>query len=168
MSLLSICQWLQNTDWATAIRQSSWVYPILLASHLTGIALFGGMLLVSDIRLRGFALTKVPIAEVVGRLRPWKRVGLIWMISFGFLLFSAKAARYYINPYFTTKIILLLLTGVHAMVFRRRVYSRTVEFDRMGAVPSEARTAAWISLALWLAIIVMGRMIGYYELPDEP
>jgi hypothetical protein len=168
MSLLSILQWLQNTDWATAIRQSSWVYPIILASHLTGIALFGGLLLVSDLRLLGFTLTKLPISEVTGRLRPWKRVGLIWMITFGFLLFSAKAAQYYINPYFDTKIILLLLAGVHALVFRRSVYNRTVELDGVAILPTEAKAAAWISLALWLAIIVMGRMIGYYELPNEP
>jgi hypothetical protein len=168
MSLLSTCQWLQNTDWATAIRQSRWVYPAILASHLTGIALFGGLLLVSDLRLLGFALTKIPISEVSGRLRPWKRLGLIWMISFGFLLFSAKAAKYYINPYFDTKVILLLLTGVHASVFRRSVYDRTAELDEMVELPSQARVAAWISLALWLTIIVMGRMIGYYELPNEP
>jgi len=168
MSLLSICQWLQNTDWATAIRQSSYVYPVILASHLTGIALFGGLLLVSDLRLLGFALTKIPISEVTGRLRPWKRVGLIWMIIFGFLLFSAKAAGYYINPYFDTKVILLLLAGVHALVFRRSVYNRTAELDEMAELPNQARVAAWISLALWLTIIVMGRMIGYYELPNEP
>jgi hypothetical protein len=168
MFFLSLCQWLQNTNWATAIRQSSWVYPIILASHLTGIALFGGMLLVSDLRLLGFALTKVPISQVVGRLRPWKRVGLIWMVTFGFLLFAAKAARYYINPYFDAKVILLLLTGVHAWIFRRSVYNRTAEFDGITELPGKAKAAAWISLALWLAIIIMGRMIGYYELPDEP
>ena len=58
MSMLGLCQWLANTDFATALRGSSWVYPIVLTSHLVVLALFGGMLLMSDLRLLGFALTE--------------------------------------------------------------------------------------------------------------
>jgi hypothetical protein len=168
MSLLTLCQWLQSTDLGTSVRESSYAYPVILSSHLTGIALFGGMLVVSDLRLLGFALTGLPIAEVTGRFRLWKRIGLIWMITFGFLLFSAKADKYYLNPYFWTKVSLLLLTAVHAVAFRGSVYSRTAEMDAAGFVPARARLAAWLSLGLWAGILIAGRMIGYYELPNEP
>lgn len=168
MSLFTLCQWLQSTDLGTSIRESSYVYPVILSSHLTGIAVFGGMLVMSDLRLLGFALTSLPISEVAGRFCFWKRVGLIWMIAFGFLLFSAKATKYFENPYFAMKVGLLLLTAVHALVFRGSVYSRTNEMDAAGVVPSRARLAAWLSLCLWAGILIAGRMIGYYELPNEP
>ena len=47
MTLLAIFQWLQSTEVATALRESSWVYPIVMATHLTGMALFGGMILIT-------------------------------------------------------------------------------------------------------------------------
>jgi hypothetical protein len=168
LSLQAMCEWLQGTDMGTAIRQSSYAYPIILSSHLTGIALFGGMLVMSDLRLLRFALTDLSLAEVTGRLRLWKRLGLVWMITFGFLLFSAKAAQYYMNPYFRTKVILLLLTGVHAFVFRGSVYNRLAEIDKADAIPAKAKAAAWLSFGLWAGILVFGRLIGYYELPNEP
>src|SRR5665213_2707133 len=40
-----IVQWLQNMSLATAIRESAIVFPVILSLHLTGMGLFGGMLL---------------------------------------------------------------------------------------------------------------------------
>jgi len=121
----------------------------------------------SDMRLLGFALTDLPVSQVVGRLRPWKRLGLVLMLTVGFFLFAAKAVDYYGNPYFRVKITLLLLAGVHALIFRSRVYSRTYEFDGMARLPREAKAAAWISLVLWVSIVCAGRAIGYYEAPGS-
>lgn len=165
MFLLSICQWLQSTDFGTGIRESTLLYPVILTTHLAILAVFGGMVLMSDMRLLGFALTNFPVSQVVGRLRIWKRVGVSLMICIGFLLFSAKAVEYYANPYFRIKIGLLILAGVHGLVFRGRVYDKTTEMDAMPNLPGDAKTAAWISLVLWTCIIVAGRMIGYYEVP---
>jgi hypothetical protein len=88
-------QWLESTPFCTAIRESSDVYPIILTTHLACLAVFGGMLLMSDMRLLGLALTDFPVSQIVGRFRVWKRVGLLAMIAMGLLLFSAKATEYY-------------------------------------------------------------------------
>ena len=55
MSLLSVFQWLQQTDFATALRESALVYPTVMATHLTGMALFGGMIFLTDLRILGIA-----------------------------------------------------------------------------------------------------------------
>jgi len=69
MSLLEIAQWIQNTDWATYIRMSGYVYPAILSTHLTGIALFGGAILITDLRLLGIVLRDQPVSDVVEQLR---------------------------------------------------------------------------------------------------
>jgi hypothetical protein len=168
MSLSGFFQWLENTGFCTALRESSNVFPIILTCHLAILAVFGGMLMMSDMRLLGFALTGFPVSQIVGRLRFWKRVGLAMMLTMGVLLFSAKAAEYYENPWFRAKVILLALTGVHALVFRGSVYNRTAKFDRMPELPTEAKIAAWLSLALWMSILVCGRAIGYWDAPGSP
>jgi hypothetical protein len=80
------------------------------------------------------------------------------MVTSGLLPASARADYYYPNTYFRIKLILLALIGVHAAVFRRRVYGK-----RSVPVPRTGRLAACLSLALWIGILSMGRWIAYFE-----
>jgi hypothetical protein len=125
------------------------------------------MILMTDLRLLGLAMTSHPVSSVINSLRPWKRVGGVIMITCGVLLASSKAEGYYPNPYFWTKLTLLALVGVHALVFRPTVYNKAAELDSAPVIPTRAKAAAILSLVLWLGIMTMGRMIGYYEPPRE-
>ena len=170
MSLLSFCQWLQSIGFLSDIRESALVYPVIMTTHLSCIALFGGMILMTDMRLLGLALTKYSVTEVVGALRPWKRVGFCIMIAMGLLLAGSEAEKYYHNPYFWMKLSMLLMVGVHAVIFRPTVYNRTEEIDRAPKIPGRAKAAAVLSLVIWLSVLSLGRLIGYYEgeKPQQP
>jgi hypothetical protein len=165
MSLLSIAQWAQATDFFTAIRGSWDVYPIIMSSHLAGIALFGGTILATDLRLLGVALGKRPVADVVGQLRPLKHLGLTIVVICGILMLGSKAEEYYYNIFFRAKMTILALIVIHALVFRPSVYSRAAEFDRTGVIPGRAKLAACLSLLLWTSMVICGRGIGYIEPP---
>ena len=80
----------------------------------------------------------------------------------GVLLGGAKLDKYYDNPYFQLKLLFLLLVGVHALVFHRSVYGNAAELDRAPAIPPIAKTAACLSLVLWISILSFGRWIAYY------
>lgn len=167
MSAAEIANAIQNTDFFTAMRESELVYPIVLSLHLSSIALFGGMILMTDLRLLGFAMQKRSVTDVVCQLRIWKYVGFIIMVSCGIMLAGAKFGSYYDNPYFQLKMTLLALVGVHAWVFHRSVYGNTLNLDRAPAIPRVAKVAACLSLALWLGIMSCGRWIAYYERPED-
>jgi hypothetical protein len=158
--------WLYTAQVFTDLRESALVYPIVLSLHLTFIALFGGLILVTDLRLLGYAMKSYPAADVVNGLRPWKHLGITLMVLAGFLLGAAKADNYYPNPFFWTKLTLLLAAGVHAIVFRKSVYAKAEEFDRTGVIPGNAKMAAWLSLIIWTSIACMGRLIAYWEPPQ--
>jgi len=145
------------SEFFTAIRESAMAYPVILSIHLSAIALFGGAILITDLRLLSVALTDCPASTLIRQLRPWKQVGFVVMAASGILLAGAKAAAYVGNPYFQVKLILLALVGVHALVFRRRVYG-----EAGTSTPRAAKLAAYLSLALWLAIVSAGRLIAYY------
>jgi uncharacterized membrane protein len=170
MSLLSLFQWIQSVGFLTQLRESAIVYPIVMTTHLSCIAVFGGMILMTDMRLLGLALNKYTVSEVVSGLRLWKRVGFVIMVSMGALLAGSEAEKYYHNPYFWTKMTFLALVGVHALVFRPRVYNQTEEIDRVPQIPARAKAAAVLSLVIWTGVLTMGRLIGYYEgyKPDAP
>ena len=164
MSLLPLFQWLQQTDIATALRESALVYPTVMATHLTGMALFGGMIFLTDLRILGIAMRGTSVSDVVTQFRPWKRAGLVLVASCGIMLAWSKAEFYYHNPFFWAKMTLLTLVGVHALVFRKSVYNNTAELDRAPVMPTNAKVAASLSLALWIGLVSTGRLIGYYEL----
>ena len=165
MSLLTFAQWVQSKDWATAIRGSWYVYPTILSLHMCAIALFGAMIITTDLRLLGVVMRKRPVADVVDQLRIPKRIGFLLVATCGLLLTSSKAEEYYYNVLFWTKMSLLALVAVHALVFRGSVYSRAAEFDRAARVPGRAKLAACLSLLLWISIACAGRGIGYIEPP---
>ncbi|MBV9743190.1 MAG: hypothetical protein JO099_05455, partial [Acidobacteriia bacterium] len=89
-----------------------------MSTHLTCIAVFGGMILMTDLRLLGVAMTDRSITEVVGKFRLWKRVGFCIMVTMGALLASSEAVKYTPNPFFWAKMTFLALIGIHALIFR--------------------------------------------------
>ncbi len=159
--MLSFCQWLQSTAFFTAMRGSGIVYPTILSLHVLAIAMFGVMILVTDIRLLG-GMRKYPIAEMLDKLRTPKRVGFTLIVTCGLLLFGAKAEEYYYNVFFRAKMIILLLILIHAALFRAGVYRNGAAFDA-GGLTGRARLAGASSLVLWFAMMICGRGIGYIE-----
>jgi hypothetical protein len=163
--LLSFALWIQATDFFTYLRGSGYVYPAVLSLHMVALATFGGMILMTDLRMLGLAMRNHPVSDVVDQLRMTKRWGLVFIATCGILLAGCKAEEYYYNIFFRMKLLLLLLVIVHAVAFRGVVYRRAAEMDRAGRVPGIAKLAAVLSLLLWAAIACMGRGIGYIDPP---
>lgn len=163
--ILSLAQWIQSTAFFTALRQSWYVYPVVMSTHLLGIALFGGMVLLTNLRLLGLAMRDRSVSDLVDQLRVSKRIGLIVIAACGILLLGSKAEEYYYNIFVRLKLSLVALMFVHGWYFRRSVYYNAAEMDRAGAVPGRAKVAAALSLLLWTAIACAGRGIGYIDPP---
>ena len=159
MTIVSMLEWVESTDLSTAIREGALPYPILGGIHLLGIALFGGMLLATDLRLLGWAMQRRPVSDIVQQFQPWKRVGFVLVVASGLLLAWAEPQKLYRSPAFWIKIALFVLVGVHAFVFRPGVYENTARLD--AAVTPQARLAAALSLILWAGLIISGRLIAF-------
>jgi len=163
-SLLSFAQWVQDTGFFTYVRGSTFFYPITLSLHMCGIAMFGGMILLGDLRMLGIAMTNRKASDFIDQLRMPKRFGLLLMVVCGVLLAGSKAEEYYYNVFFRTKMVLLLCVALHAVIFRG-VYANTVALDEARVMPGQAKLAAAISLLLWTSLVIAGRGIGYIEPP---
>ena len=160
---MTIAQSLENVSFLSSFAESVLAYPIVLSIHLADIALFGGMILMTNLRLLGLTFNSVPISRMVTGLRPWKRVGGTIQIATGLLLAASEATKYAPNPFFWTKMIILGLIGIHALIFRPIVYNRTEELDSLAVIPASVKVAAVLSLVLWTAMFTMGRLIAYWE-----
>lgn len=166
MSILELFRWIQDTAPMTAFRESALVYPIVMTGHLTGMALFGGMIAITDLRLLGWAMRSTSIQDVVEQLRIWKRIGFVLVVGCGAMLLGSKAELYYYNPFYWTKMALLMLVGVHAFVFRG-VYRNPAALDSASKVPGKAKLAACLSLLIWIGLVTAGRSIAYWDVPED-
>ena len=165
---MPIAESLQSIGFLTDFRESALVYPVVMSTHLACIAVFGGMILMTDLRLLGLAMTHRSIGEVVAKFRVWKRIGFCIMVTMGALLASSEAVKYRPNPFFWAKMAFLVLIGIHALIFRPLVYNNTDAIDRSPTVPRPAKLAGALSLVLWFGVLTFGRLIGYYEGPGSP
>jgi len=159
MSLHAILQSIEDTGLSTTIREGALPYPIIGGVHLLGIALFGGMVLVTDLRLLGCAMRRRPVSDLIRQFRPWKQLGFVIVVASGLLLAWAEPLKLYRSPSFWVKIVFLLLVGVHAWIFHASVYGNPLPLDK--AVTPRARLAAALSLLLWAGLIVSGRLIAF-------
>jgi Family of unknown function (DUF6644) len=162
MTLTAIGRSIQDLSLFTAVRESVYVYPLVLSMHLACIATFGGLILLTNLRLLGWTLTDIPADALIASLRPWKQVGFAIMVTCGVLLGGSKASEYLINPFFQAKMALLGGLAVHGLYFGRRVY----RVDARLMSVRQARAAAVLSLVLWTSVISMGRWIAYYDPPS--
>jgi hypothetical protein len=163
--LLSFARWIQFTTLFSALRPSWYVYPIVMSTHLLGIALFGGLILMTDLRLLGLVMTKYPVTDMIEQLRWPKRIGFVVVATCGILMLGCKAEEYYYNAFVRIKLPLIALVFVHGWVFRKSVYHNTEDIDRSPRIPGRVKLAASLSLLLWTCIVCAGRGIGYIDPP---
>jgi hypothetical protein len=151
---------LQSTGIATALRQSFWVYPLVNAGHIVGLALLFGAIVPLDLRLLGFWPT-IPITAMSRILLPVAITGLVLAVSTGALLFSVRAVEYVQIPLFWLKFSLIATAIANALLLRLSASWAVYRDSELLATAPRLQRAGALSIALWLAVILTGRMIGY-------
>jgi len=158
----TVAQAVYDTSWATAIRESEVVFPVLEGIHVLGLALVAGTIAVVDLRLLGLVLRGAPAGEVERRIVPITWAGFVVMAVTGSLLLASEAAKIVHNPALWVKLVALTLTGVNVAVFHFRAKPLLRAALPDAPVPAPARAGAAVSLALWLVVIAAGRAIAYF------
>jgi hypothetical protein len=119
------------------------------------------MTVMIDLRLLGASFMATPVSQVYRRLAPWMVSGFAVMVVSGGLLFYAAPVKTYLNIFFRLKMIFLLMAGLNVIMFHL-ITSRTMpRWDVGERPPLRVQLAGGVSLALWAAIAVCGRMIAY-------
>jgi len=135
----------------------AYTYPVILSLHILALAFFGGMIVVTDLRLLGVGMRSYSISEIVNGLRVPKRFGFALAAVCGVLLLAWGSMQYSWSRWFWIKITLLVLVAVSYLKFRRDVYNNAAELDRAAKIPRRAKLAAVLSLLLWTGVACAGR-----------
>jgi len=152
---------LEQSAFGAAIRQSTWLFPAANVGHILALALFAGALAVMDVRLLGGLAATSP-ARVLMRARSAAIAAFVMLAVTGFMQFSADASHLIINPVFQIKLALIGLGLVNLAIFEFGVKRSVVDLSPGVAMPASAKTAGFMSLAIWLVVAACGRTIAYF------
>ena len=143
---------------AHALKSSRYVYPVVNAVHILGLATLFGSILALDLRLLG-GFRSVPAQPVARFLPRIAAIGLSVAIVTGALLFTVEPQDYAANPAFLAKAALVGVATAHALyVHRTRAWQSLAQ---SGDIGSGLRVSAAVSLTLWTAAILAGRFIAF-------
>ena len=144
---------------AAFLRSSVYIYPLVNALHILGLALLVGTIAALDARVLGFART-VPLGDAARLLLPVTIGGLLLAVLAGAALFVVKPQEYAANPVFLVKLGLIVLAVANALWLRLRT-DWAVALGG-GPVAAGVKLSAVLSLLLWISVLTAGRMIAFF------
>ncbi|HEX8031134.1 MAG TPA: hypothetical protein VF491_21850 [Vicinamibacterales bacterium] len=134
---------------------SIWAYPTILTLHTFGLAIVVGVNAVIDVRLLGMA-KGIPLATLRS-LFPvvWWAFALNFVT--GVVLFMSDATNKSAQAVFYVKLAMIAF----ALLVTRLIWKALQRDAPDSVIPANLRTLAILSLILWTAAIVSGRLLAY-------
>jgi hypothetical protein len=157
MRVLSVFQWLGHTSVGRAMQHATYGVAVVEMVHLLALAIFGGTILLVDLRLFGIGLKRQSASGLYRELSPlfWGSFGVI--VLSGIIILSAEPMKCYYNTAFRAKMAILFV----AVLFHFTLHRNAVVSATKAVSPAWAKATAALSLLLWLAVGFAGRAIGF-------
>jgi hypothetical protein len=159
-TLQHFCDWLQGTCFSAGIQERSWAVPALQSVHIVAIAALFGATLAYSLHALGVSARDQSTAHVAARHLPIVWGSLPILLASGALLIAAEPARSLLNPVFAIKMALLLVASgltLYPQWSARRDPSFWDQHTRL------VKGLAGSTLAVWVGVIIAGRLIAYVE-----
>ena len=155
--------WLEMSALGHAMRETGvWTYAIVNLTHIIGVALLFGAIVVLDLRLLG-AWSQIPLDLIAKPTTVIAGTGLTVALLTGPALLATKATEYVGNPFLYIKFPAIALGLVNVLLIHRSAAWKAHRTRELSAAEtSQLARMGGTSLACWLTAISAGRMIGYW------
>jgi hypothetical protein len=161
LDISQVFLWLNETTFATAIREGDALFPWIESVHVLALTLVVGSISIVDLRLLGVVSVNRSIASVSADVLPFTWTAFVCAVLSGSALFASHAVGYAHNFQFRMKLLLLFLAGVNMLTFHSIMGRGLGRWSEPGATPSPGKVAGLISLVVWIGIVALGRWVGF-------
>src|SRR6266446_9006368 len=117
MDIAAFLKALEASGPATTIRNSLYIFPLIEATHVFGLAMVFGTIAIIDFRLLGVASTRRSFRRMASDILKWTWAAFIVTATTGSLMFITNAGVYYHNFFFRTKMVMLAMAGINMIFF---------------------------------------------------
>jgi hypothetical protein len=149
--------WLERTPPSELIQSSFWLIRLLQATHLLTAAVVSVSGTMLALRVLGRMRADEPFDAVWQRFAPWLEWGLVVMVLTGLLQTLGDPVREFTSTSYWVK----LGSLVTALALTAACGQRLRGAPAGARSPAVARLGAAAIVLLWVAIVLLGRMIAY-------
>jgi hypothetical protein len=153
----AFAEWLYGTAPSVAIHSTVWAIRLLQAAHLLTAGIVAGSGVMIALRALGWHRADEPFEAVWKRFAPWLAAGLVVMVSTGIAQTLGDPVREFTATSYWLKLVLLLCCVIGTLSLARAARRAPPASD----FSSAAKLVAIGLILAWLAIPLLGRMIGY-------
>lgn len=146
---------LHELPFAIALREGPILYGAMETLHLLGVALLVGPVIAFDLRVLGLGRS-APVSALARQLLPIAVTSLVLIIPSGLAMFAAHSDQLLADQSFFTKMMLIMMGGVLAVVFHTGPYRSVSAWNVDDVAPASARVIAAFSILGWICVISLG------------
>ena len=152
----AFAEWLSGTYVSVAIQSTFWFIRLLQATHVVtaGIACVSGIMIA--LRALEWHRADQPFAVVWQRFAPWLKWSMAVMVATGIAQTLGDPVREFTATSYWVKLALVLISIAGTLWL-----ARSLRASPTAGLRSSAKLFAAALIVFWLAIVLLGRMIGY-------
>jgi len=155
--------WLEMSALGVAMRETGvWTYAIVNLTHILGISLLFGAVVVLDLRLLS-VWRSIPLDLVARPTTIVAGTGFGIAVLTGPALLATKATEYVGNPFLPLKLIAITLGIINVAIVHSLPAWKARANPELGTIQRrQLAIAGGTSLACWLSAIAAARLIAYW------
>ena len=159
--LQNLANYVAELPTSVQLRESQYVMPWVFVAHVVSMCMFAGTILMMDLRLLGVGYMQTPFSQVQRRLFPWQMSTMFISSATGLALVWGNPLNYVTNIIFWLKMLAMVIAAINALAFHFITEYTVVDWDAGRTPPSGAKLAGWLSIVLWVNVILAGRLMPY-------
>ncbi|MBN4075357.1 MAG: hypothetical protein COA71_08000 [SAR86 cluster bacterium] len=139
---------------------SYYSFPVVEVVHVVTYGTFFGGMMMLDFRLLG-------VGRFISTQQTMRHILNIAWFAFalanfsGIVFFFVTPWEYPVNSIFQYKMLLIILAGLNALWMHKFLLADIDQWDMDVLPPRKVRVSAFISICLWVGVVVCGRLIAY-------
>lgn len=153
--------WLERTSLNHVINSSMWVAPIVQTTHILAIGVTVASVLMVSLRIYSLAGRSRTLEQTAARYLPWLWTALLVLLLTGLILIIGEPPRELVNPFFWSKMALVVVGGALSLAFQEAVRRHAGQWELSSGGTAAMKAGAAAVVVLWLLIIIFGRWIAY-------
>ena len=159
--LQAFSNWLVETPLSHLIADNIWTVVISQTIHIIGVAVVMMSVATINLRILGVAGRGQSVVSVISRLVPWVWWAMLALLLTGILQIFVEPSREIMNLTMRIKVLMLITVSGITYYYTRALRADSHFWDVEGKHRTLGVTLASLSIVLWVAIVVCGRLIAY-------
>jgi hypothetical protein len=157
MDVMPFFTWLEHSQLGQFAKLNDGIFVIAQSAHLISLALLGGTVLVTDLRLMNVVMRNVPSNVIADEAHRWFKIALWVILASGFFQLAGVAEKCAGISFFWMKMA-ALATGI---IFVFAVKRPLLAGDHNQINPLTLKLVAIASIFIWFTVAACGRWIGF-------